>query len=100
MMLFEEHTDITEIKNNSSNIDNNNIIEQFQELEQKIEALLRLVDSLKEEKKTLLQKIDDQENNILLVYEELEKLQSSRENARKKLTELINKINQVEINPE
>ena len=67
---------------------------------QKIENLLHLIASLKEEKKSLLKKIDDQENNILLVYEELEKLKSGRNEARNKLTELINKINQVDINPE
>jgi len=97
MMLFTENTDVIETKENDSNTDSNNILEQFQELEQKIEILLRLIDKLKEEKKALLKKIDDQENNIILVYEELEKLQTSRESARKKLTDLINKINQVEV---
>ena len=95
-MLFTEHTGIVTTKDNHSDTNSNNMLEQFQELEQKIEGLLRLVNSLKEEKKSLLQKIDDQENNILLVYEELEKLQSSRDNARKKLIEIIDKINQVE----
>ena len=94
MMLFTENTSVPETKTD------NNILEQFHELEQKIENLLHLIASLKEEKKSLLKKIDDQENNILLVYEELEKLKSGRNEARNKLTELINKINQVDINPE
>jgi len=93
-MLFTENTSVPETKTD------NNILEQFHELEQKIENLLHLIASLKEEKKSLLKKIDDQENNILLVYEELEKLKSGRNEARNKLTELINKINQVDINPE
>ena len=93
-MLFTENTSVPETKTD------NNILEQFYELEQKIENLLHLIASLKEEKKSLLKKIDDQENNILLVYEELEKLKSGRNEARNKLTELINKINQVDINPE
>ena len=103
-MLFTEHTGVDDTKNKDSNTDSNSMLEQFQELEQKIEILLGLVDSFKEEKKSLLKKIDDQENNILLIYEELEKLQSTRDSAQKILIELTNKltnkINQVEINPE
>jgi uncharacterized coiled-coil DUF342 family protein len=70
-------------------------IDQFQLLEQKIDALLALVATLKKEKSSLAEKAQIQEERLADISEELEGLRSSRDKAKQRIVSLLEKIEQM-----
>lgn len=67
-------------------------LEQFSLLEQKVESLITLVGSLKEEKINLEKKVQDQEEKINSITNEIEMLQSDKGLVRKRIVTLLEKI--------
>ena len=67
-------------------------LKQFGLLEQKIESLILLVSSLKEEKSNLEKKLQGQEENINSFTNEMEMLKADRDLVRKRIATLLEKI--------
>ncbi|MBW1729876.1 MAG: cell division protein ZapB [Deltaproteobacteria bacterium] len=72
-------------------------IEQFDVLEQKVDALLELVQGLKKEKAALSEKVQIQEEKISDLTRQVEALKSGRDKARQKILHLLEKMEQIEI---
>lgn len=72
-------------------------LDQFQELEKKIDALIQRVSVLKNEKTSLAERLQIQEEKLLNVTQELDHLRSARDRAKQKIVDLLEKIEQVEI---
>ena len=72
-------------------------IDQFQLLEQKIDGLLGLVDSLRKEKAALAEKTQIQEERLRDMAEEVETLKAGRDKARQRVLSLLDKLEKVEI---
>ena len=67
-------------------------LEQFGLLEQKIESLISLARSLKQEKINLEKKVQGQEEKIDSLTDEMEMLKADRELVRKRIVTLLEKI--------
>jgi len=67
-------------------------LEQFGLLEQKIESLISLARSLKQEKINLEKKVQGQEEKIDSLTNEMEMLKADRELVRKRIVTLLEKI--------
>jgi FtsZ-binding cell division protein ZapB len=67
-------------------------LEQFALLEQKIELLISLVSSLKEEKINLEKKVQSQEEKISSLANETGTLKADRDIVRKRIATLLEKI--------
>ena len=67
-------------------------IDQFQLLEEKVNSLISLIGSLREEKETLNGKIAVQNEKIAGLSAELEQLKTVRDNAKKRVVSLLEKI--------
>jgi FtsZ-binding cell division protein ZapB len=67
-------------------------LEQFALLEQKIELLISLVSSLKEEKINLEKKVQSQEEKISSLANEMGTLKADRDIVRKRIVTLLEKI--------
>ena len=72
-------------------------MEQFNLLEEKIDSLIQIIQSLKEEKTQYLSRIDSQEKRIEELSGEIEKLHEARDTAKEKIISLLQKIEQIEI---
>lgn len=72
-------------------------LEQFQVLENKIESLIQIINSLKTEKTQLLTKLNNQEEKIDELTKEIEQLREAGETAKQKTMSLLQKIEQIEI---
>ena len=72
-------------------------LEQFQLLENKIESLIQIINSLKTEKTQLLTKLNNQEEKIDQLTKEIEQLRAAGETAKQKTMSLLQKIEQIEI---
>ncbi|MBW1802729.1 MAG: cell division protein ZapB [Deltaproteobacteria bacterium] len=72
-------------------------IDQFQLLEEKVNSLISLVGSLREEKESLNGKIRVQEDRIADLNAEVEQLRALRENAKQRVVSLLEKMEQLEI---
>ena len=72
-------------------------LEQFQILENKIESLIQIINSLKTEKTQLLTRLNNQEEKIDELTKEIEKLRAAGETAKEKTMSLLQKIEQIEI---
>jgi len=66
--------------------------EQFALLEQKIESLISLVNSLKKEKINLAGKVQSQEEKLGLLAKEIETLKADRDLVRRRIVALLEKI--------
>lgn len=69
-----------------------NELEQFGLLEEKIESLISIVSSFKEEKIDLEKNIQSQEKKIGLLADEIETLKADRGLIRKRVATLLEKI--------
>ena len=69
-----------------------NELEQFGLLEEKIESLISIVSSFKEEKIDLEKNIQSQEKKIGLLADEIETLKTDRGLIRKRVATLLEKI--------
>ena len=72
-------------------------IDQFQLLEEKVNSLISLVGSLRDEKESLNGKITVQEEKIVDLNAEVEQLKAVRDNAKQRVVSLLEKIEQLEI---
>jgi uncharacterized coiled-coil DUF342 family protein len=72
-------------------------IEQFQLLEQKIDSLLGLVNSLKKEKAALAEQIHIQEEKLVDLSEQVSALKAGRDTARQRVVTLLERIEQAEV---
>jgi uncharacterized coiled-coil DUF342 family protein len=71
--------------------------EQFGLLEQKIESLISLASSLKEEKINLEKKVQAQEEKIGSLTNEIETLKADRDLVRKRIVTLLEKIEEFDL---
>jgi len=72
-------------------------IEQFDALEEKIDALLELVENLKNEKRALSERLQIQEEKIADLSKQVEAFKSGRDKAKQKILQLLEKLEQVEL---
>ena len=72
-------------------------IDNFALLEERINALIDLVGSLRKDKDALAEKIQDQEVKITDLNREVEQLKAVRENARARVVSLLEKIEGLDI---
>ena len=70
-------------------------IEQFQLLEEKIDSLIRYVASVKKEKEVLIERIHIQEEKVVALTGEVDKLRANRDEAREKIVSLLERIEQL-----
>ena len=67
-------------------------LEQFSLLEQKVESLISLASSLKEEKIDLEKKVQDQGERISLIANEIDTLKADKGLVKKRIVALLEKI--------
>ena len=72
-------------------------VDQFQLLEEKVDSLIRLMGSYKQEKESLVEKINIQEEKIAELTGELNHLKAARDMAKKRIVALLEKIEQIEM---
>lgn len=72
-------------------------LEQFALLEQKIELLISLVSSLKEEKVNLEKKVQSQEEKISSFANEIDTLKADKDLVRKRIVTLLEKIEKINL---
>ena len=72
-------------------------IEQFELLEQKLDALLELIGNLKKENSALSEKVQIQEEKIADLTRQVEAFRSARDKAKQKILHLLEKLEQVEL---
>ncbi len=72
-------------------------IEQFDLLEQKVDALLELLENLKKENATLSERVQIQEEKISDLTRQLDALRSGRDKAKQKILLLLEKLEQIEL---
>jgi len=72
-------------------------LEQFALLEQKIELLISLVSSLKEEKINLEKKVQSQEEKISSLANEIDTLKADKDLVRKRIVTLLEKIEKINL---
>ena len=71
--------------------------DQFQLLEDKIDGLIELIKTLKEEKRSFAEKLQLQDEKLGNLTEQIENLKSNRDEALQKVSSLLEKIEQVYI---
>jgi chromosome segregation ATPase len=71
--------------------------DQFEVLETKVDSLVRFADSLKKERRSLLEKLQIQEERIANMSSELENFKTARDKAKQKIMSLLEKLDQIEI---
>ncbi len=72
-------------------------LEQFSILEQKVESLISLVSSLKEEKIDLEKKVQDQGERISSFANEIDKLKADKDLVKKRIITLLEKIEKINL---
>lgn len=70
-------------------------IDQFGILEKKVESLIEYVSSFQREKETLAEKIHIMEEKVADTGAELQRLRSARDQAKKRIVTLLEKIEQL-----
>jgi FtsZ-binding cell division protein ZapB len=70
-------------------------IDQFDILEQKIDLLVSAVTSLKEEKESLVEKTQIQEEKLADLGAEVEELKNGRDQAKQRIIALLEKLEQL-----
>ena len=72
-------------------------MDQFQLLEEKIDSLIKFINSIKKEKESLAEKLHIQELKISDLNGELENLRASRDKAKDRIMALLKKMEQLDI---
>lgn len=72
-------------------------LEQFQLLEQKIDSLLGLVDSVRKEKAALAEQVQIQQEKLMDLSEQVSVLNAGRDKARQRVQSLLERIEQAEV---
>ena len=73
------------------------VADQFQLLENKIDKLIELIITLKKEKESFEDKFQAQESNLSDLTDKLENLKTARDNAKQRVASLLQKIEQIDI---
>ena len=72
-------------------------MDQFQILEDKIDALIELVGVLKRDKESLAEKAQIQEERLADLNEQLDSLRNAKDQARQRIAKLLEKIENVAV---
>jgi len=70
-------------------------IDQFDILEQKIDALVEVITALKKEKEALVEKTQIQEEKLTDLGAQVEELKSGRDKAKQRIIALLEKLEQI-----
>jgi FtsZ-binding cell division protein ZapB len=71
--------------------------DQFQLLEDRVDALIRLVESLRSEKAGLSEQVSGQEKRVSDLSAEVEQLRGASDEARRRIAALLKKIERLEL---
>ena len=71
--------------------------DQFKLLEEKIDALIKFIGALKEERESLIEKTRIQDEKIADMSGEMEHLRAVRDEAKQRVISLLGKIEQLDI---
>lgn len=71
--------------------------DQFRLLEERVDTLIKFITSLKQEKESLVEKIQLQEEKIAGLGEEVEHLKGVREKVKVRIVSLLEKIEQLDM---
>jgi len=80
-----------------NNMNTEEVADQFQLLENKIDRLIELIITLKKEKESFADKFQAQEKNVSDLTDKLENLKTARDNAKQRVASLLQKIEQIDI---
>jgi chromosome segregation ATPase len=72
-------------------------MDQFQVLEDKIDALIELVGALKREKESLAEKAQIQEERLADLNGQVDSLRSAKDQARQRIVKLLEKIENIAV---
>ena len=72
-------------------------MDQFQLLEEKVDALIKRVESLRGEKTNLTEQVGTQEKRVADLSAEVAQLRGSGDEARRRITALLEKIERLEL---
>jgi septal ring factor EnvC (AmiA/AmiB activator) len=72
-------------------------IDQFQELEEKVDSFIRMVTTVKRERESMLEKLHIQEEKIADLASEVEALKATRDKVKQRILSLLEKMEQLEI---
>ncbi len=72
-------------------------VDHFQLLEEKIDRLIRLVNSLKEEKERMENRLKEQDATIDELRQQVEELQADKDRAKERIKNVLDKIDQLDI---
>jgi FtsZ-binding cell division protein ZapB len=70
-------------------------MDQFLMLEEKIDVLIKAINALTQERDSLKQKLQAQQEKTAQVSREMEELKAARDNAKQRITSLLDKIEKV-----
>lgn len=70
-------------------------VDQFQLLEEKIDNLIKLIDRLKSDNESLVEKTQAQEEKLAALSEELARLNTAKLKAKQRITSLLEKIDKI-----
>jgi septal ring factor EnvC (AmiA/AmiB activator) len=71
-------------------------IDQFQMLEEKVDSLIKMVNGMKRDRESLLEKIHIQEEKIADLTGEAEGLRATRDKAKQRILSLLEKLEQID----
>jgi FtsZ-binding cell division protein ZapB len=72
-------------------------VDQFRLLEDRVDALIRLVESLRTEKAGLSEQVSTQEKRLSDLSTEVEQLRGASDEARRRIATLLEKIERLEL---
>ena len=72
-------------------------VDQFKLLEEKIDALIKFISSLKKERESLIEKTHIQEEKITDLTGEIEHLKAAKDKAKQRIIFLLEKMDQLDI---
>jgi FtsZ-binding cell division protein ZapB len=71
--------------------------DHFQLLEERVGSLIKNISSLREEKESLVEKLNEQECQITDLTSDVEQLKEGRDKAKDRMVSLVEKIEQLDI---
>lgn len=74
-----------------------NEVDQFELLEQKIDGLISMVETLRQEKASLAEKVQVQERRLSDLNAELEDFRTANDKAKERIASLLEKIQKADI---
>jgi len=70
-------------------------VDQFQLLEDKIDILIEMINTLRSEKGSLTERLEIQDEKLADLTKQIENLKSGRDRARQRIVSLLEKIEQI-----